>query len=292
VTNLRSRRIGALLLALLALPLAAAEIPELSLAPRTLRIAVVGDAGRETATIARGLAAAAPFDAILLVGDNFYPCGVKSPHDPKWHVMDPLSALGIPIYAVLGNHDHCGNAGAQIGAPLPNWQMPAAAYALRSAVADFAMLDTTPYAQGRTREAEATLGAVFARSTTPWRIAVGHHVITSSGWHSIFPRSEARNMRRLLPPLRTAHVDLYICGHDHHEELLGGSPLLLVSGAGSDPVPMVTVRDQTLWPHSTHFREPIAFAVVEITASTLSIRFFDANGRPKSPAFTTSKTTR
>ena len=35
-----------------------------------------------------------------MTGDNVYPCGVKSASDPKWSVVRPLSALGIP-YRVM-----------------------------------------------------------------------------------------------------------------------------------------------------------------------------------------------
>jgi len=259
-----------------------AALPEVTLPIHngTLRIAVVGDAGLQTDTISRAITAAKPFDAILLVGDNFYPCGVKSASDPKWHVMDALSRLDIPIYAVLGNHDYCGNPDAQVNANVPNWHMPARAYAIRSDVADFAVLDTTPYVYGKSKNAEDAVRDTFASSTATWRIAVGHHVITSSGYHSILPRLEARSMRGLLPVLRKEKVDLYINGHDHHEELLDlHPPLIVVSGAGSDPVPMITARAQTVWPKETHFIEPVAFAAIEITRDALKVEFINAKGK-------------
>jgi tartrate-resistant acid phosphatase type 5 len=261
------------------------HLPEVTLPVHngTLRIAVVGDTGIETKTISHAITAAKPFDAILLVGDNFYPCGVKSASDPKWRVLDALTSLDIPIYAVLGNHDYCGNPAAQVNANVPNWHMPAREYVIRTAVADFTVLDTTPYATGKSTAAEEAIRSVFgARTLLPaprWRIVVGHHVVTSSGFHSIAPRDEARRMRRLLPVMRDNKVDLYLGGHDHHEELLDlKPPLIVVSGAGSDPVPMVTVRDQTVWPKTTHFREPIAFATVEITAQALTVEFLNARG--------------
>lgn len=260
----------------------AAVLPEVTLPVHngTLRIAVVGDAGLQTDTISRAVTAAKPFDAIVLVGDNFYPCGVKSATDPKWHVMDALSRLDIPIYAVLGNHDYCGNPDAQVNANVPNWHMPARSYAIRSAVADFAVLDTTPYVYGKSKNAEDAVRDTFASSTATWRIAVGHHVITSSGYHSILPHAEARRMRGLLPVLRKEKVDLYINGHDHHEELLDlHPPLIVVSGAGSDPVPMITVRDRTVWPKETHFIEPVAFAAIEITRDALTVEFINAKGK-------------
>jgi predicted phosphodiesterase len=256
---------------------AARPVP--TLRGNSLRLAVVGDAGIETDTIARAVAASKPIDAIILVGDNIYPCGVKSATDRKWRVMDALAALDIPIFAVLGNHDYCGNDDAQVNAPLRNWNMPAHQYAIRGDVADFAMLDTTPYALGVNRDAEDEVRDVFASSKATWRIVVGHHVIASSGWHGMFPRKEAARMRRLLPVLRKEHVDVYLCGHDHHEELLDlAPPLIVVSGAASDPVPMVRLRDQTVWPRTTHFREPIGFALLELTRTSLAIEFRNSRG--------------
>src|ERR1051326_2195789 len=262
--------------------LAGAPLPEIPLPVHngTLRLAVVGDAGIQTNTVASAITKSKPYDAILFLGDNFYPCGVRSATDPKWHVIDGLTHLDIPIYAVLGNHDYCGKPDVQVNANVPNWHMPAREYVLRSPVADFAMLDATPHAYGNSKIAEQTVRDTFASSTATWRIAVGHHVITSSGWHSLFPRGEARHMRALLPVLRADKVDLYIDGHDHHEELLNLSPpLILISGAGSDPVPMITVRAQTVWPKETHFHEPIAFAALEITRDALTIEFINAKGK-------------
>jgi hypothetical protein len=87
-------------------------------------------------------------------------------------------------------------------------------------------------------------------------------------------------MRALLPVLREEKVDAYLDGHDHHEELLDlHPPLIVVSGAGSDPVPMLTVRAQTVWPKETHFHEPIAFAAVEITKEALTVEFLNAKGK-------------
>ena len=246
----------------------------------TLRLALVGDAGLQTVSVASAITKTKPYDAILLLGDNFYPCGVRSATDPKWHVVDALTHLDIPIYAVLGNHDYCGKPDVQVNANVPNWHMPARQYILRSSLADIAMLDTTPYAYGNSKNVEEMVRDTFATSTATWRIAVGHHVITSSGYHSILPRREARRMRGLLPVLRDEKVDLYLDGHDHHEELLDlHHPLIVVSGAGSDPVPMITVRPQTVWPKETHFHEPIAFATLEITRDALTIEFINAKGK-------------
>ena len=162
-------------------------------------MAVVGDAGDGTEAVARAIArvhAARPLDAIILPGDNIYPCGVRSADDPRWFVLQPLIALHLPLFPVLGNHDYCGNPDAELATRFPEWHFPAREYLLQGGVADFAMIDTTPYVR---RQAPAPdVSAMFATSHAPWHIVVGHHPIVSSGFHGYFPRREHRRMLALL----------------------------------------------------------------------------------------------
>jgi len=253
-----------------------------TLAPRegVLRFAVVGDAGDGTEAVARGIArvhAAKPLDAILLPGDNIYPCGVKSVDDRRWSILEPLIALHLTLYPVLGNHDYCGNPDAQIAASerFPEWRFPAREYLLQAGMADFAMIDTTPYVRGKAKAPD--VNALLAGSRAPWRIVVGHHTIVSSGYHGYFPRREHRRMIALLRPMRAARVDLYICGHDHHLELVDGRPRMLISGASSEPIPPLALHPHTLFPASTE--RQAGFAVVEVTAETMTVTFFDLDGR-------------
>jgi hypothetical protein len=271
----------------------AAELPEVRLeAPRgALRIAVAGDTGSGSESLAKAIAAAhaaQPLDAIILTGDNFYPCGVTSATDPRWDLVRPLTAIGIPILPVLGNHDFCGDADpqAQIAATgsIPRWTFPAREYAVSTPFADFAMLDTTPFVFHRAAAPEQTIREALGGSAKPWQIVVGHHTIVSSGWHGYFPRDDVRRMRELLPTMLDAGTDLYICGHDHHVELIRGKVLYLVSGAGSDPIPPVSLHARTLFPPEVR-RERVGFAVLELSATELAIRFYDERGKPKSERF-------
>lgn len=246
-----------------------------------LRIAVVGDIGHGAGPVAAGIARLhrqAPFDAILITGDNIYPCGVSSPADPKWERLRPLSDLGLPLYPILGNHDHCGKPDAQIGATtLPNWCFPAREYVIHTAVADFAMLDTTPYVRG------SVPPIIPGSMSAPWRIAVGHHPLLSSGYHGRFSRAEHQRMLRLIPAMRAAEIDLYICGHDHHLELIDARPRMLISGAGSDPRPPVLRHGRTIWAEEgQRYR---GFAVMEIGSTSLAIRFYDGTGKARSQTF-------
>lgn len=271
----------------LLLALVSARFPALDLSPRTatLRFVVTGDTGKGTEAVSEGIRrihAETPLDAIVLTGDTFYPCGVTSEDDPRWSLVRGVTAVGVPVFPVLGNHDFCGksNPDTQIRATgvVLNWRFPARQYVIRAGVADFAFIDTTSYLR---RKSEPALAEAFRSSTAPWRVVVGHHPVISSGYHGYFPRDEVRRMRELVPALRETRADLYICGHDHHLELIRGRMLHLVSGAGSSPVPAVKLRTSTIFPPEIR-RERIGFAVVEIEARTIRVRFYDANGRPRS----------
>jgi len=262
----------------------------LTLTPRndTIRIAVTGDTGDGAETVATAITrvhASSPIDAIILTGDNFYPCGVLSPGDTRWTLVQPLTRVGVPIFPVLGNHDSCGksdpDAQTRATGTVPNWSFPAREYAVHSTLADFAFVDTTAYVQKRGHALETTLAGAFLTSGTKWRIVIGHHPIVSSGYHGYFPRAEVKRMRGLIPLMRTIHADVYLCGHDHHLELIRGRMLLLISGAGSDPIPPIKLRLHTVFPHEIR-PEHIGFAILEITAKKIRVRIYDANGKPKS----------
>lgn len=272
---------------LLFLALASGIMPSAPLAPRgaALRIAVTGDTGKGADRVGEGIRrvhAKTPLDAIILAGDNFYPCGVTSERDPRWSLVRGVTSIGAPVFPVLGNHDSCGQADpdAQIRATgiVPNWNFPARQYLVRAGVADFAFIDTTAFLQ---KKSDPNFVDAFRSSNAPWRVVVGHHPVISSGYHGYFPRDEVKRMRELVPSLRAARVDLYIAGHDHHVEFIRGRMMHLISGAGSDPIPPVKLRMRTIFPPEIT-AERIGFAVVEIDARALRVRFYDANGHARS----------
>jgi tartrate-resistant acid phosphatase type 5 len=277
-----------LLLAALAL---GTPLPHVALQPRTdvLRIAVVGDTGEGSDRVARGIArlhTRTPLDAIVITGDAFYPCGPSSKKDAQWDRVRALNQVGVPLFPVFGNHDFCGKSvpDAQIGlTPFPHWQFPARQYVVDAKLAELLMLDTTPYAFGRNDAAADAVRQGFANSKTVWRIAVGHHPILSSGYHGHFPRDQHRRMVAMEPLMKRAGVDLYICGHDHHLELIDGQPRFLISGAGSDPVPPLVPHAKTLFPSEA--TRQLGFAVVELDAHSMTIRFYDGQGNVISKPF-------
>ena len=90
-------------------------------------------------------------------------------------------------------------------------------------------------------------------------------------------------MVTIEPLMKRAKVDLYLCGHDHHLELIDGHPRFLISGAGSDPVPPLVPHAKTLYPSEATAQ--LGFAVVELDAHTMTIRFFDVDGKAISKGF-------
>jgi hypothetical protein len=121
---------------------------------RALHLGDFGDATRQQAAVASGIAAAhrrAPFDLGFAVGDLVYECGPDAsrpaaagctfapdgnavsptftpPPDPAFDVHDrPLAFLGAtPVYTVLGNHD------VALGARCDRGRDPAAASRLKA----------------------------------------------------------------------------------------------------------------------------------------------------------------
>lgn len=295
---------------------------------RELRFIVTGDAGATHSALRAGMQAVmrrTVIDGILLLGDNFYPCGVSGLSDPQWSkITAHFGATHLPIYPVLGNHDYgdqqergqrdywtCGHPdpGAEVDASgsVPGWHFPARNYLLRSPLADVVMLDSQPVALGFTHhiagsetsgEEIAWLRNTLDRADSRWRIVVGHHTIFSSGPHGRKNDATQQRMRALLPLLRKDHVDLYICGHDHDMELIGdlhrrnGDPLFLVSGAGSGTDMLwarkATGEPPTIWPKlpSSSY---LGFAVLEIARDHLSVTFYDRGGTQTGGPFTIAK---
>lgn len=296
--------------------LLAATTVNLTPAGTTLRIVAVGDAGASPDKVGdaiKKLHQQKPIDAILYLGDNFYECGVKSISDPQWKRVDHFSAVGVPIFAVLGNHDYgkaknngkdlpCKNqkpnpqAEVDATGTVKNWQMPDRSYTINAKLATFYMTDTTPVAEGFTvsvlggktggailKELQDTLATA---STTPWRIVAGHHIIFSSGnEHGVPCDSGCQRMRSgMLPLLKSGHVDLYVSGHDHDVELIGPSDLwYLISGAGS-PLRIRAYEKRpsseppTVFPKNIPSNAFAGFALLELSQHEAAVTIFDRNG--------------
>lgn len=255
-----------------------------------LSFLVVGDQGWDSAPARRVVdamarkAAEAPIDFVLMLGDNFYRKGVASTDDEQWKRLfeDRYSApsLQVPFYAVLGNHDRNGDEHAEVdySRKSTRWRMPGEQYVLHrdldsGARADFFLLDTDPIAHGRlgSREQVYRLDEDLRASNARWKIVVGHHTVRSNGAHG-----DTRRLVDVLEPVLTANqVDLYVCGHDHDQQILREHGCTyLVSGAGSGP------RDTTWGPSTVVASADAGFAWLGITSEELWIELVGADHGP------------
>ncbi|HTY58406.1 MAG TPA: tartrate-resistant acid phosphatase type 5 family protein, partial [Bacteroidota bacterium] len=248
------------------------HVPERNAGTRYLQFIAVGDfgtGGDEQREVGESMAAKAKSDSIsfvLALGDNFYETGVRSVTDPAWQngfeKMYDERSLQVPFYAVLGNHDYVDNPQAQVDYTnlSTRWRMPDRYYTFVSPIDDttavqFFCLDTNPLTDLSLKEARtlsdtslagrqiAWLDRELARSTARWKIVLGHHTVYSNGEHG-----SNEELRTLLEPLFIKYrVDVYLCGHDHHQELL--TPVqgvyYIISGAGAKHRD-VTWRDNTV----------------------------------------------
>ncbi len=230
------------------------------------RFMVIGDMGtgqagqREVAAAMTKRAKADGLDFILSLGDNFYEEGVASPDDPQWKTKfeDIYSArsLHVPYYATLGNHDHRGNAQAQVEYSFRSdrWKMPAKYYTFDRKLPDgtviqFFALDTQPIHKGRGDAVDQVkwLSNQLGKSKARWKIVFGHHPLYS---HSI--RGRDKLLSAMLEPVLTQHkVDLYLAGHDHTLEMLkpvdGVNYVVSGAAAGEDRPYAVTWTDEAYY---------------------------------------------
>ncbi len=290
----------AMLAGMAALPLLPARA---AFAAQSTAFVVLGDWGRYGDKPQREVAAAMGEAAaeiqsrfVIATGDNFYPAGVSSVHDPHWKQsfedVYTAPALQTPWWSALGNHDYRGVPHAQIAysAHSPRWRMPGRYYRvgghqLGASDLDLFVIDTqalveTPHETmlqvihghlwlHRRERQLAWLERALSNSRAAWKIVVGHHPIYS-GSHG----GEAFLLERVAPLLERHGVQAYFNGHDHDlQHIRRGSVDYLCSGAGSDTNPVRAIE-------GTQFcASQLGFAAVAIEGSEMTATFRDHLGR-------------
>jgi len=202
-------------------------------------------------------------DSILLLGDNFYDQGVSSVNSKRFkqtfedvYTKDMFGSL--PFHVVAGNHDHYGNAQAQVdyAKSSDRWNFPSLWYNLpfswktdsgESRTLDIVMLDTVNLAGLSSDEClgcelpEPTnltstasqwtwIENQLAASTADYLWVAGHYPIYSAGSDG----TTTKLVKQLLPLLKK-HGAHYISGHDHMAEHIVHSGVnMFVNGMGAE----------------------------------------------------------
>lgn len=265
-----------------------------------LSFLAIGDWGRGGSRSQKEVAAAMaawaeknPVAFVISTGDNFYEDGVGSVTDAKWHTSFEdvywQSALKVPWYVALGNHDYRGSVEAEIeySASSARWRMPARAYTFTEAAGDgarvqFFVLDTTPFLDtyrsiiSRTKVAgqdpaaqRAWLEKELAASTADWKIVVGHHAIRSCGPHG----DSAELVRGILPLLKRYGVPVYLNGHDHGLQHLASDGIDFFTSGGGSEVSRVSPDARTVWA-----RAASGFMAFSAASDAICVKVVDAGG--------------
>lgn len=273
---------------------------------RVWRFLAVGDTGtgtgdqRNVANSMKVLIDHEGADFVLLLGDNFYPTGVDSVQDPQWKSKfeDVYGYWGLPVMAVMGNHDYGGNGAGNEDFKATfettytrlsrTWYMPSTAWSLARGPAILVALDTN----WLKNHLDDSLGqgllvqAAFAQ-LHPWRIAFGHHPYLSNGPHGNAgawdnggsdPVVNGKNFKDFFELHLLDQADLYLSGHDHDLQMLpppnlSERPILVVAGGGGAGLTSLSSQNVTLFQQST-----FGFAAVDYTSYQLHIRLFDGAG--------------
>ena len=234
-------------------------------------------------------------DFVQLLGDNLYYDGASSATDTQFQQKFeiPYVAIESDFFAILGNHDYGGDGlGNEFAkgqfqvdytAKSKKWKMPAAYYHRVLEHVEFFALDTNLQFYGQDKAQRADVTKWVADSTTPWKVAIGHHPYASNGPHGnageydglFFAPPNGAGVKSFLEDIVCGKADIYISGHDHSQQWLDvgcKGTELVVSGAGSMTTTLIGANP-------TLFQSlALGFLYIVIDDNKLTAQFIDENG--------------
>ena len=233
-------------------------------------IHVIGDWGRRGQFFQRHIAAKMhelAHDAVISVGDNFYPDGIESSTDShiaeSWlDIYNPES----PWYVALGNHDHHGNTTAQTRIELPYWNMPAPVFDVTICGHTFVIMDSTVTDGSQW----AHVDHLLTKSVNKHKWIVAHHPIYSGGWH----HSVIEDYHDKMTELYKKHdVIALLSGHDHNLQYIEWDEIRqIVSGSGSSAYYAQTPQDGLQF-----FKPEAGFVNLAISETSVDITYIGVN---------------
>lgn len=249
----------------------------------------------------------------LMLGDNIYDTGVDDINDAQWQEKFevPYAALEFPFFSTLGNHDYGapaivsflggigidprrGEAQVAYSDVSAKFIMPDTHYRFTEGPIEFVSLNTTSMFWADLSAVESTVGfdddnarmiadlnTWAAESTSPWRIAFGHHPYKSNGPHGNAGTYDGvsveglvgsgTEIRNFMENHIIGHFDVYLCGHDHSLQDLGqvNGTELFVSGGGASHTDLEG-ENQAIWERARR-----GFLLVEGDAQELTFTFVE-----------------
>ncbi|ADH64209.1 metallophosphoesterase [Allomeiothermus silvanus DSM 9946] len=222
------------------------------------RIGVIGDWGADSPhrpQIAQALHQKEPLEALLTLGDNFYPRG-----EPLQRFVDELPR--VKIYPAFGNHDM-----PALEQQLRLFGVEQPYYTVQLGEVQIFIV----YSEVFTTQQRAWLESALKTSQACWKVVALHRPLYSSGFHG-----GNRSLRQSLEPLLLRYgVRLVLAGHDHDYERLEARGIVhLVAGGGG-----AYLRDfRSAVPQSKVRRVSPNFLVLEATPEKLTVTAYDQKG--------------
>ncbi|MEL6546848.1 MAG: metallophosphoesterase [Myxococcota bacterium] len=269
------------------------------------RIVAIGDTGKANAgqkavadAIGAHCDALGGCDAMLMLGDNFYPDGVVSIDDPQWQTAFEYmyGDLGIPVWAALGNHDYGNLTFEWFRGPVQVayadqsdvFNMPDVFYTVRFNNVGVVVLDTDALMWDRTEFGDQRdwYSDAVSELSTDWIFVIGHHPYRSNGPHGNAGRYEdlpglpivsGIGVKSFFDEYVCGTADLYLSGHDHSRQWLEDpwcGTELVVSGAGATTTDLREDRNRYHWQDA----DRLGFLYLEIQGRRLKGQFIDTEG--------------
>ena len=227
---------------------------------------VIGDWGRNGQFSQREVAKkmqSIPHNAVISVGDNFYPDGLANSNDPAVKTSwSDIYNTSIPWYVALGNHDYHGNATAQMHIQHPSWNMPSQNHIFNIGDHSFVLLDSQKFNYTKVDQ-------LLSKASRKYKWMVAHHPIYSAGWHNKVETTYRDNVIELYNKYGCLAL---LSGHDHNLQYIEVDGLRqIISGAGSS-----TYRWQVQQDGLEFFNSIPGFVNLILSDKTVSIQFLSA----------------
>ncbi|MDB5982422.1 MAG: acid phosphatase [Pseudomonas sp.] len=225
-------------------------------------------------------------DMVVLLGDNFYGKSLKGTSDLSWRTKFESVYWGrwlshVPFYAVLGNHDYPDSQRVELEYSRKHkgsgrWQMPAHTYTQDFGsdngrpLVRMVFFDTSIPAVELQQQIEVLERAFQQPGPEPvWRVVAAHHPLRNIGEHG----ENSRLMTELLPVLKRLHVDLYLAGHDHNQQLIlhEDEPAWVISGGGGQTLYSLAGKEQ----NANFAKTEAGFAKLDFTSTQLKLAYYN-----------------
>lgn len=234
----------------------------------------------------------------LMLGDNFYDVGVKSPNDPQFVTKfeAPYANLNLPFYITLGNHDYGkyandwkrGDHQVEYAKQNPKWILPSHYYSFEHEDALFLVLDTSRLFHNKdTKKQRKFIQDTLKNNTKKWVIVSAHHPYISNGKHGnagsydgvlISPYSGSV-IKKIVEEDLCPYMDIYMSGHEHSLQTLPGTakcakPLFVVSGTGAKVDTKLNNKNPT------HFQKAVlGYTTLQVKSDEIIVNQVNVEGQ-------------